>query len=57
MALNVKQQIKKQGFETSRRKKKTERGYISCFVFDCISAVVVDNGVSPAASANDFVRF
>ena len=25
MALNVKQQIKKQGFETSQRKKKTER--------------------------------
>ena len=28
MALNVKQQIKKQGFETSQRKKKTERRYI-----------------------------
>ena len=27
MALNVKQQIKKQGFETSQRKKKTERRY------------------------------
>ena len=35
MALNVKQQIKKQGFETSQRKKKTERRYsvikILCF--------------------------
>ena len=29
MTLNVKQQIKKQGFETSLRKKKTERRYIS----------------------------
>ena len=27
MALNVKQQIKKQEFETSQRKKKTERRY------------------------------
>ena len=27
MALNVKQQIKKQGFETSLRKKKTKRRY------------------------------
>ena len=27
MALNVKQQIKKQGFETSQRKKKTEQRY------------------------------
>ena len=27
MALNVKQQIKKQGFETSQRIKKTERRY------------------------------
>ena len=29
MALNVKQQIKKQGFETSQTKKKTERRYKS----------------------------
>ena len=32
MALNVKQQIKKQGFETSQRKKKTERRYTEIII-------------------------
>ena len=34
MALNVKQQIKKQGFETSQRKKKTEWRYTQTPVCD-----------------------
>ena len=34
MALNVKQQIKKQGFETSQRKKKTERRYSNCLFLE-----------------------
>ena len=40
MALNVKQQIKKQGFETSQRKKKTERRYTSVNVNPLFSALI-----------------
>ena len=44
MALNVKQQIKKQGFETSQRKKKRERRYTSCIL--CLRAMREKNGVA-----------
>ena len=39
MALNVKQQIKKQGFETSQRKKKTERRYNGPLLFFFLKAL------------------
>ena len=44
MALNVKQQIKKQGFETLQRKKKTERRYndITLAIYHNSTLYVVD---------------
>ena len=48
MALNVKQQIKKQGFETSQRKKKTERRYnILELIADAAFKKVLPSSSSP----------